>query len=104
MIFTSDHDKEKYEAKVPSVESRIKTFKELSNKLGAKRVVWRYDPLILTQEITIDELISRIKRIGDELHNYTEKLVFSFVDIGIYQKVPLLSKWHTCEDNINHLF
>lgn len=83
----NDHDKEKYEAKVPSVESRIKTFKELSNKLGAKRVVWRYDPLILTQEITIDELISRIKRIGDELHNYTEKLVFSFVDIGIYQKV-----------------
>lgn len=83
----NDYDKEKYEAKVPSVESRIKTFKELSNRLGSKRVVWRYDPLILTYAINIDELISRIKRIGDEIHSYTTKLVFSFVDIGIYKKV-----------------
>ena len=37
----NDYDKEKYEAKVPSVESRIKTFKELSQRLGKKRVVWR---------------------------------------------------------------
>ncbi len=83
----NDYDKEKYEAKVPSVESRIKTFKELSTRLGKKRVVWRYDPLILTSDINIDELLRRIKNIGDELHSYTEKLVFSFVDISIYQKV-----------------
>lgn len=83
----NDYDKELYEAKVPSVESRIKTFQELSTRLGKKRVVWRYDPLILTQEITIDELLRRIKRIGDEIHSYTQKLVFSFVDIGIYKKV-----------------
>jgi len=83
----NDYDKEKYEAKVPSVESRLKIFKELSQRLGKKRVVWRFDPLILTQEIDVDELIRRVKRIGDELHNYTEKLVFSFVDIGIYKKV-----------------
>ena len=83
----NDYDKEKYEAKVPSVESRIKTFKELSNKLGKKRVVWRYDPLILTRDISIDELINRIKKIGDEINMCTTKLVFSFVDIGIYKKV-----------------
>ncbi|MEA3314307.1 MAG: DUF1848 domain-containing protein [Campylobacterota bacterium] len=83
----NDYDKEKYEAKVPSVESRIKTFKELSNRLGKKRVVWRFDPLILTNEIDIDKLIKRVKRIGDELKDYTQKLVFSFVDISIYKKV-----------------
>ncbi|MDD2651685.1 MAG: DUF1848 domain-containing protein [Sulfurimonas sp.] len=83
----NDYDAEGYEAKVPSVESRIKSFKELSQRVGKKRVVWRFDPLILTKEIDIDELLRRIKKIGDELHNYTEKLVFSFVDIGIYQKV-----------------
>ncbi|MBD3842274.1 MAG: DUF1848 family protein, partial [Campylobacterales bacterium] len=32
-------------------------------------------------------LLRRIKRIGDEIHSYTQKLVFSFVDIGIYKKV-----------------
>lgn len=83
----NDYDAEGYEAKVSSVESRIKTFKELSQRVGKKRVVWRFDPLILTKEIDIDELLRRIKRIGDELHNYTEKLVFSFVDIAIYTKV-----------------
>lgn len=83
----NDYDKEQYEAKVPSVESRIKTFKELSNRLGKKRVVWRYDPLILTKDIDVNELLRRVKNIGDQLKDYTEKLVFSFVDISIYKKV-----------------
>ncbi len=83
----NDYDAEGYEAKVASVESRIKTFKELSTRLGKKRVVWRFDPLILTHDIDIDELLRRVKNIGDELKGYTEKLVFSFVDIGIYRKV-----------------
>ncbi len=83
----NDYDAEGYEAKVSSVESRVKTFKELSDRLGKKRVVWRFDPLILTDDIDIDELLRRVKAIGDELKDYTEKLVFSFVDIGIYRKV-----------------
>lgn len=83
----NDYDKEGYEAKVPSVESRIKTFKELSNRLGKKRVVWRYDPLILTDTIDVDELLRRVKNIGDQLKDYTEKLVFSYADIVTYKKV-----------------
>jgi len=83
----NDYDAEGFEAKVPSVESRIKTFKELSDRLGKKRVIWRFDPLILTDNIGIDELLKRVKRIGNELRDYTTKLVFSFVDIGIYKKV-----------------
>lgn len=95
----NDYDKEKFEAKVPSVDSRIKTFIELSNRLGKKRVVWRYDPLILTDTIDIDELLRRVKNIGDQLKNYTEKLVFSFVDIGIYQKVENNLK----KENVNYI-
>ena len=83
----NDYDKEGFEAKVPKVQSRIKTFIELSNRLGKKRVVWRYDPLILTDTITIPELLKRIQNIGEQLKDYTEKLVFSFVDINIYKKV-----------------
>ena len=83
----NDYDKEKYEAKVPSVESRIKTFKELSQRLGKKRVIWRYDPLILTKDIDVNELLRRVKNIGNQIHEFTEKLVFSFVDISMYKKV-----------------
>jgi len=33
----NDHDKKRFEAKITNVQSRIKTFIELSNRLGKKR-------------------------------------------------------------------
>lgn len=83
----NDYDKEGYEGKVPRLESRIATFKELSNKIGKEKVVWRFDPLLLTNEIDVKELLKRLEKIGGELYKYTNKLVFSFADIGIYKKV-----------------
>lgn len=50
-------------------------------------VVWRFDPLILTDRINIDILLDKISRIADALVGYTEKLVFSFADIESYKKV-----------------
>ena len=83
----NDYDKEGFEGKVPRVENRIETFKELSNRIGKEKVVWRFDPLLLTNEIDVKELLKRLEKIGDELYKYTNKLVFSFADIGIYKKV-----------------
>ena len=94
----NDYEKEKFEAKVPSLEQRIETFKILSKKLGKKRVIWRFDPLILTDKIDIEELLKRIKTIGNELKDYTNKLVISFVDISIYKKVSRNLK----HENINY--
>ena len=83
----NDYDKEGFEGKVPRLDSRIKTFKELSNRIGKEKVVWRFDPLLLTNEIDVKELLKRLENIGDELYQYTNKLVFSFADIAIYKKV-----------------
>lgn len=83
----NDYDKEGYEGKVPKVETRINTFKELSNRIGKDKVVWRFDPLMLTKDIDVKELLKRLENIGDQLHTYTNKLVFSFADISIYSKV-----------------
>lgn len=82
----NDYEKEKLE-KVPSLENRIETFKLLVNRLGKGSVVWRFDPLILTNEITVDDLLEKVRNIGDQLKGYTEKLVFSFADIALYKKV-----------------
>ncbi len=82
----NDYKDEKLE-KVPSLNKRIATFKELVLKLGIGRVVWRFDPLILSDDITIDDLLNKIKNIGDQLKGYTEKLVFSYADIELYKKV-----------------
>lgn len=83
----NDYDNERYEGKVPKVESRIAIFKELSDRIGKDKVIWRFDPLMLTNDISVKELLRRLENIGDQIHSYTKKLVFSFADISIYQKV-----------------
>ncbi|MEI8045805.1 MAG: DUF1848 domain-containing protein [Bacteroidota bacterium] len=83
----NDYVKEKLEPSVPSVESRIETFIKLSEKIGKEKVIWRFDPLILTDKIGVNEILNKIDTIGNQLFQYTEKLVFSFADIGIYRKV-----------------
>ena len=83
----NDYDDEQLEKGVPKVAHRIETFKKLVDKLGKGRVIWRFDPLILTDVISIDLLLQKIDKIGDQLQGYTEKLVFSFADIEGYIKV-----------------
>lgn len=91
----NDYEKEKLEQGVPALQQRIDTFKQLVDKLGKGRVVWRFDPLILTDDISIDSLLAKIEHIGDQLQGYTEKLVFSYADILSYRKVKAnLEKSH----------
>lgn len=82
----NDYETESLE-KVPSLEKRIEIFKLLVDRLGFGSVVWRFDPLILTDDISIDDLLCKIRNIGDQLKGYTEKLVFSYADIAMYKKV-----------------
>ena len=74
------NDYPEYELNIPSLEERIKTFQELSDKIGKHKIIWRYDPIIINQKLRSDEILSRIENIGNQLYTYTEKLVFSFVD------------------------
>ena len=83
----NDYEKEKLEQGVPTIGHRIDTFKRLVDKLGKGGVIWRFDPLILTDDISIDKLLTKIEKIGDQLEGYTEKLVFSYADIISYKKV-----------------
>jgi DNA repair photolyase len=91
----NDYEDDGLERGVPKLSERIDTFKHLVDKLGKGRVIWRFDPLILTDAISIDALLSKIENIGDQLQGYTEKLVFSYADILSYRKVKAnLEKSH----------
>ncbi len=83
----NDYEAEGLEKGVPPLDFRISTFKKLVDKLGKGRVIWRFDPMILTDTISIDRLLEKVERIGDQLVGYTEKLVFSYADILSYRKV-----------------
>lgn len=91
----NDYEKDGLERGVPKLSERIDTFKQLVEKLGKGRVIWRFDPLILTDFISIDTLLAKIEYIGEQLQGYTEKLVFSYADILSYRKVKAnLEKSH----------
>ena len=82
----NDYEEEKLE-RVPSLSYRIETFKLLVEQLGKGAVVWRFDPMILTDNLSMDNLLEKVQNIGDQLKDHTEKLVFSFADIASYRKV-----------------
>jgi len=87
-LFTlNDYEKENLEPNLPKLSERIETFKHLAETTGKEKVLWRFDPLILSENIDIDTLLKRIKYIGDQIHPFTEKLIFSFVQISKYKKV-----------------
>ena len=83
----NNYEQEGYEPNLPPYEERIDTFRKLVDKIGVGRVIWRNDPLMLTDKVSIDELLRRLEITGDNLKGYTKKLVFSFVDILNYRKV-----------------
>jgi Domain of unknown function (DUF1848) len=83
----NDYADEGLEPCVPPLSKRIDIFKRLSGKVGRQRVIWRFDPLILTEKMTVETLTDKVSRVAEALSGHTEKLVISFADIDGYQKV-----------------
>ena len=94
----NDYEDEKLERGVPKLSERINTFKTLVNLTNKGQVVWRFDPLILTDKISVNDLLRKIEHIRDQFLGYTEMLVFSFTDIATYKKV----KSNLEKNNINY--
>ena len=57
----NDYVKEGLERGVPPLDERIDTFKRLVDQIGFGRVIWRFDPLMLTDRITTDDLLKKIE-------------------------------------------
>ncbi len=83
----NDYENEGFEPNVPPLAKRVETFINLSKLIGKEKVIWRFDPLLLTEQLTVRELLKRIWELGNQLVSCTDKLVFSFADVISYQKV-----------------
>lgn len=59
----------------------IPTFKKLSDKIGKDKIIWRYDPILINEKYTIEYHLRAFTKIADELKNYTNKVIISFVDL-----------------------
>ena len=68
------------ERNVGDKEKIIQTFRSLSERIGKARVVWRYDPILLTSGIDIAWHIEQFRKMCKALQGYTERVVISFLD------------------------
>ena len=66
---------------VPPYPSVIEGFKHISKLLNSQSMVWRYDPIILTNEYTVDFHFESFYKMAKSLKDYTDTVVVSFLDI-----------------------
>ncbi len=70
------------EVNVPSKDKVIvPAFQALSDKIGPERVIWRYDPILLTEKYGIAYHTRYFEALARRISGCTEKCVISFMDM-----------------------
>ncbi|HHW00016.1 MAG TPA: DUF1848 domain-containing protein [Clostridiaceae bacterium] len=69
------------EVNVPEKKELINTFIELSREIGREKVIWRYDPILLTSRFDKEYHYKWYRYLAEKLHPYTQKCIISFVDL-----------------------
>ncbi|MDR2006029.1 MAG: DUF1848 domain-containing protein [Acidaminococcales bacterium] len=73
------------ETNLPDKETLIATFRRIGEKIGAERLVWRYDPIIVSGRFPPERHIEAFRRLAGTLSGCTQKCVISFIDF--YAKI-----------------
>ena len=73
------------EPRVPCAEAAIRQFRELARRLGPEKMQWRFDPIVISGELTAAETRERFRRLSAELEGMTRRCYTSFVHL--YKKV-----------------
>jgi hypothetical protein len=68
------------EVNLPPKAKLVETFKELSSCIGAERVVWRYDSVMLDIGHSVSWHFEQFGQLCEKLHSFTRRCIISFVD------------------------
>ena len=79
-LFTLNDYAEDLEPKVPALDERIDKFIELSERIGPRRVVWRYDPIILSDKTGPDYHRRAFESLCNKLGRHTRRVIVSLID------------------------
>lgn len=82
----NDYEQEGLEKGVPPLVERIETFKTLVDKLGKGRVIWRFDPLILTDKISVEDLLKKNREHRQSIGGLYRKAGLQFRGYNFIQK------------------
>ena len=73
------------EVNLPPKNKLIEIFKTLSEVTDPKKVIWRYDPVLLNNKYTVNYHLDNFSSMASELKTYTKKVTISFIDF--YKKI-----------------
>jgi hypothetical protein len=66
------------EPRVPEWPQAVRVFRELAQRTSPRRVLWRFDPILLTDELDATFYVERFREIATVLVGATERCYFSF--------------------------
>lgn len=67
------------EPNVPGIDESIETLRDLSAQVGKEKIIWRYDPVLLTGKYTIERHFATFDYMAGRIAPYVSRCVFSFV-------------------------
>ncbi len=73
------------ERNAPPAEKMLDVFKRLAELTSPQHVLWRFDPIILSNTITDEMIVEKFDFLARQLSGFTECCYISFVDL--YRKV-----------------
>lgn len=80
--FTLNSYGQDIEPYVPNKQNvTIPAFQKLSDSIGPEKVIWRYDPIFLSDKYSPEYHVRYFEKLAKILHPYTKKCTFSFIDI-----------------------
>ncbi len=83
--FTLNPYGREFEPNLPPIAERIATLQELAGRIGPERVIWRLDPIIVSNSTPLSWHLEQAEQLAGQLQDSTRRMMFSFLDF--YGKV-----------------
>ena len=69
------------EERLADLDVRIAAFRRLSERIGPERVLWRFDPIVLTRALDTDHYLRAFAQLAQQLHGFTRQCTISFLSM-----------------------
>ncbi|MCP4581160.1 MAG: DUF1848 domain-containing protein [candidate division Zixibacteria bacterium] len=73
------------EPNTPDMIKAVDCFRQLSDQIGPAKVIWRYDPIVISRISDEDYHTENFDTLAGMLSDYTDKVIISFLDF--YKKL-----------------
>lgn len=91
-FFTLNGYGKQLEPHVPTKEYLLSVFRTLGTAVGKEKVIWRYDPLIITEQTNAAWHIRNFSYLSEQLSGYAKRVIISYYDAYRHSQKRLQAK------------